>query len=147
MKASEPPIVASEVFNVSADVLWSAITEVDEMHQWYFNNIPAFEATVGFKTEFLVDAGERSFLHMWEVVAVEPSKMIRYTWRYPNYEGDAHVTFEIDADESGQTRLTVTCTILKDFQAGIPEFTRESCQGGWNYFIKDSLKKYIDSLS
>ncbi len=30
------------------------------------------------------------------------------------------------------------------FFENIPEFSRESCQAGWNYFIKEQLKAFLD---
>jgi hypothetical protein len=38
----------------------------------------------------------------------------------------------------------LTVEVLEDFPDDIPEFRRESCIGGWNYFINHRLKEYLD---
>ncbi len=63
MKTSEPPVVVEQSFNKSADIVWNAITKVDEMVQWFFENIPDFKAEVGFEAKFEVNTGERNFPH------------------------------------------------------------------------------------
>lgn len=114
------------------------------MHQWYFEKIPSFKPEVGFKTQFNIKSGERNFLHNWEVLEVIPHKLIKYNWKYENYPGDSNVTFELLA-ENNKTKLKLTVEVLEDFPQNIPEFKRESCIGGWEYFIKDRLKKYLES--
>jgi len=43
MKRSEEPIVVEAVFENDLDSVWSAITEVEEMREWFFENIPRFK--------------------------------------------------------------------------------------------------------
>ena len=143
MKTDEEPIVVEQQFNRSVSDLWNAITNIDEMRQWYFENIPEFEARVGFCTQFSVEAGDRIFPHVWEVTEAEPQHKLVYNWKYDGYAGDSFVIFELSGD--GQSsHLRVTSRIVEDFPDDIPEFNRESGVGGWTYFIKDSLKAYLD---
>ena len=74
---------------------------------------------------------------------MESGKLIEYNWKYRGYEGDAYVTFKLTPEENA-TLLKLTNIVVEDFQDDIPEFKRESCIGGWNYFIKERLKKYLD---
>ena len=143
MKASDEPVVVEQTFNTSPEKVWQAITEHEQMIQWYFDNIPDFKAEVGFETQFNIHNEGRDFLHMWNVTEVEPLKKIKYEWKFEGYAGDSFVTFEI-FDENDSTRLRLTATITEDFEDGIPEFTRESCIGGWEYFIKQSLKDFLE---
>ena len=112
------------------------------MNQWFFDNIPDFRAEVGFCTQFNVNAGERNFLHQWEVTEVIPEKKLSYSWQYSDYEGLGMVHFEIAPTEEGAT-LHFEMTGLETFDDSIPEFQRESCLGGWNYFLKGNLKDYL----
>lgn len=139
---NEKPIVVGQSFDVPAPVLWKAITDHGEMIGWYFDNIPAFEPNIGFKTQFNVVSNGRDFLHMWEVTQVIPGKKIAYSWKYPDYPGEGEASFEISED-GDQTHLTVTMVGIETFPQDIPEFTRESCRNGWNYFIKNRLKEYL----
>lgn len=136
-------VVVEQVFSNSITQVWQAITQLDQMKQWFFENIPEFKAEVGFKTQFNVNTGERNFLHLWRILEVVPEKRIVYDWRYKEYSGQGIVTFEL-SETRGQTKLKVTNEGLESFPNYIPEFTRESCQAGWNYFIKEQLKAFLD---
>ncbi|MBG88747.1 MAG: ATPase [Verrucomicrobiales bacterium] len=142
MTKDEAPVVVEQTFDLPAEKVWKAITELDQMHGWYFKEIPEFRAEVGFETVFDVSCGERVFPHAWKILEVVPNEKIVYTWRFAGYEGDGFVSFDL-AEAEGKTTLTVTCTTTEDFQADIPEFNREACVGGWNYFIKENLAKFL----
>ena len=142
MKTTDAPVVAHQFFDKSIDQVWSAITQLDQMHQWYFDNIPAFKAQVGFKTQFNVKAPSRDFIHLWEVTEVLPLEKLIYKWQFEGLQGESYTIFELE-EVDNQTKLTLTCIVTKDFDDAIPEFKHDSCQGGWNYFIKDSLTKYL----
>lgn len=142
MKTSDDPIVVEQTFNTPLDAVWKAITETDEMRQWYFENIPSFKPQVGFETRFMVQSGDRDFLHMWKVTEAVPRKRISYDWRFQGYPGMSSAAFEI-LDNKGSTMLRLTVTVLEDFPDDIPEFKRESCVDGWKYFINGRLKAYL----
>ena len=143
MKKEEPPIVVEQDFDRSVSAVWDAVTKIGEMRKWYFENIPDFKAEEGFATRFVVESGGRSFLHLWEVTEVDPQHKVVYNWRYEGLPGDSLVTFEVSGDEKS-ARLRVTALVLESFPEDIPEFSRESCLGGWTYFIKGRLKAYLD---
>jgi hypothetical protein len=42
------------------------------------------------------------------------------------------------------TKLRLTAQVLEDFPEDIPEFKRESGVEGWTYFIKKSLKEFLE---
>jgi len=146
VKANEEPIVVTQTFNASADTVWDAITVIDQMRQWYFSNIPAFEPEVGFETQFLVTNEGREFPHHWKVTDVVPPTKIAYEWTYENYLGRGLVTFEL-SQQGDATTLRLTSTVLEDFPDAIPEFTRESGLAGWTYFIQQNLKDYLEGKS
>ncbi len=137
------PIIVEQHFEKTMNVVWKAITEPDQMIKWFFENIPDFKPEVGFKTQFNVQSGEKNFLHLWEIIDVDQGKKIVYDWRYQEYPGIGKVTFELE-EKNGQTVLKLTNEGLESFPKDIPEFTKESCVGGWTYFIKERLKIYLD---
>jgi uncharacterized protein YndB with AHSA1/START domain len=143
MKKSEAPIIVEEIFSRDVKTVWNAITEADLMHQWFFENIPDFKAVVGFETQFEVTSGEKTFLHLWKIIDVIPLKKITYRWKYHNYSGEANVVFEL-FEENGMTKLRLTNIVIEDFPDEIPEFLRESCLGGWKYFINERLKRCLE---
>lgn len=142
MKETNKPIIVEQAFNSSVNEVWDAITELEQMRKWFFNNIPSFEPVVGFQTKFSVQSEERNFQHLWKLMEVEPNKMIKYHWSYEEYKGEDFVTFEL-LEKDGQTVLCVTNEGLETFPYDIPEFTRESCKAGWEFFIKKNLKDYL----
>lgn len=146
MNNTNPPIIVEQVFDKDSETLWAAITDAKQMPLWFFDNIPAFETQVGFQTSFLVQSGERSFTHLWEIIEVIPGQKIKYDWRYKEYEGVGFVTFELFEQEEQRTLLRLSNEGIESFPQDIPEFAKESCQGGWEYFIQGNLLNYINSL-
>ncbi len=144
MRTDEDPIIVEQRYGASVEAVWQAVTEIDRMVQWYFDNIPAFEPEAGFETQFNVHHEGRDFPHRWKVTEVVPMEKIAYDWRYDNYPGVGVVTFELFG-EAGGTTLRLTHTVLEDFSDDIPEFRRESCLGGWRYFIGERLKAYLET--
>jgi hypothetical protein len=91
-----------------------------------------------------VHSGERDFHHCWRITDVIPLQKIVYDWRYKDFPGAGTVAFEIFGKGDGSL-LRVTTEGIDSFPQNIPEFTRESCEGGWKYFIQANLKNYIEA--
>jgi len=101
MKSTDSPIVVKHTFNTSVQKVWSAITDLNEMRQWYFNQIDDFRPEVGFKTQFVVQIENRVFTHLWEVNQVIPQQKITYNWKFLEYPGNGDVTFELIPENDG----------------------------------------------
>lgn len=145
MLKTDPPIIVEQELNATMELVWSIITKLDHMKNWFFAQIPSFNAEVGFETNFIIQHHGRSFDHQWKIIHVEKERSITYNWRYQGYGGDSTVQFEL-IPKGANTIIKLTAEVLEDFPQHIPEFKRESCVGGWNYFIQQSLPEYIDSL-
>ncbi len=143
MKKNEEPIIVEQTFNTSIDTVWNSITQIDQMRQWYFENIPSFKPEVGFETQFNVQSQDRNFMHLWKVTEVVPKKMIAYNWKYDGIRGNSLVKFEL-FEENKMTKLRLTHQVLEDFPDDIPEFKRESGLEGWKFFIRKSLKEFLE---
>ena len=144
MRKNDGPIIIEQTFNTSVENVWVAITEIDQMRQWYFENILSFKAEVGFKTQFNVQSQDRNFLHIWEVTKVIPGKMITYNWKYKDYPGDSFVVFEIFKNNN-LTKLRLTHHVQESFPDNSPEFARKSGIDGWTYIIRKSLKEFLEN--
>lgn len=144
MKTSDEPIIVEETYRAPVEQVWNALTDVTEMRRWYFDNIPEFKPEAGFETEFIVKSDERTFSHRWKVTEVEPFKSIKYSWEFEGYPGRSTSVFELSEAE-GLTKLKLTVEVYEDFPDDIPEFKRESCIGGWKYFLKGNLKRYLEA--
>ena len=142
MRSDDAPVVVEQTYNAPVQTVWNAITELDQMRQWYFDNIPSFKPEVGFTTRFDVKSEDRIFPHVWTVTEVEPMKLIKYDWRFEGYPGDSFVVFELSTQDDATT-LKLTHEVRESFPDDIPEFERESCVAGWTYFIKERLRDFL----
>jgi len=138
------PIVVEQDFDAPIEALWFAITDRDQMVQWYFAEIGAFVPEVGFETEFSVPVEGDDIVHRWAVIDVVPLQRLTHTWRFDGIPGDGAVTWEISERGSGSA-LRLTNTGLETFPQDNPLFTREACEGGWRYFIGQRLKGFLDA--
>jgi uncharacterized protein YndB with AHSA1/START domain len=135
------PLIIERTFNAPVAKVWNAITDVDEMRQWYFD-LKEFKPEVGFEFEFVVEHERMTYHHRCKVTEVIPRKKIAYTWRYKGHEGDSLVTFQLSAD-GDKTRLKLTHEGLATF----PEtaaFARENFVQGWTALIGSSLKEFVE---
>ena len=141
MQNSEP-FVIERIYNASSEKVWKAITDKDQMKQWYFD-IPEFKPEVGL--EFSFEAGDKNtkYLHLCKVTEVVTGKKITYSWRYDGYEGNSFVTFEL-FPEDDKTRLKLTHRALETFPASNPAFAKENFANGWNSLIGSMLKDFLE---
>ena len=133
------PVIVEETYNAPIEKVWNAITDSSEMKQWFFPEMEDFKPEVGFETQFNVHANGNDYLHIWKVTEVIPFKKIVYNWTYKDYAGDSYVTWELST-ENNKTKLRLSHTGIETFPKDNPDFTRESCTGGWTYFYAKDLK-------
>ncbi|MFN2440115.1 MAG: SRPBCC domain-containing protein [Chitinophagaceae bacterium] len=137
------PVVQEVIVNATAAKVWKAITEKDEMKQWYFD-LEEFKAEPGFQFKFYGTGSKgEKYLHLCEVKEVIKEKKLSYSWRYDNIPGDSLVTFEL-FEEEGKTRVRLTHTGIESFIIDSPDFAKESFVAGWKEIISSSLKNYIE---
>ncbi len=140
---SSKPIVVEQSFSVQPDAVWQAITKPDLMRQWYFEQIEDFRPEVGFETQFDIEVGNRIFRHQWKVTEVVPGKSITYSWEYAGFPGLGSTEWKLSGTGGG-SKLVLISTGIESFSQDIPEFTRESGQAGWEYFVQQRLPKFLN---
>jgi len=62
MRSKDAPIIVEQTFDAHIKKVWNAITNLDQMKQWFFENIKSFNPEVGFETQFEVNVQERKFI-------------------------------------------------------------------------------------
>ncbi len=134
-------VVIERTFNAPVERVWKALTDVDEMRQWYFD-LKEFKPEVGFEFEFIVEHEGMKYHHLCKITEVVPQKKLAYTWRYEGYEGDSLVTFDLFAD-GDKTRLKLTHEGLETFPK-LPAYARENFVKGWTEIIGSSLKGFVE---
>src|SRR4030095_7139584 len=100
---SSNAVVIERTLNAPAARVWQALTDVDQMRQWYFD-LKEFRPEVGFEFAFVVEHDGHSYHSLCKVAEVIPQKKIAYTWRYKGEPGNSLVTFELFS-EGEKTRL------------------------------------------
>ena len=134
------PFVIERVYQAPVERVWKAITNKDDMKQWYFD-IAEFRPEVGFEFQFEAGNEGRVYLHLCKVTDVIVGKKLRYSWQYKDYEGLSFVTFEL-FPEGDKTRLKLTHEGLETFPAA-KDFARENFEQGWTALIGDLLPKFL----
>ncbi len=137
------PIVIESTYNLPISELWKAITDKDEMKQWYFD-IAEFKAEIGFEFQFIAGKDEKKYLHLCKITEVVVGKKLSYSWRYDGYGGNSEVSFELSA-EGAKSRLKLTHEGLDTFPKSNPDFGRENFVEGWTYIIGTALKKFAET--
>ena len=143
MDANSDPIVVELTFGVPPEAVWEAITDPVRMRQWFFEPIEEFSPEPGFVARFNVRNGDTDYLHVWTIIDVLPGERIVYDWCYEGLPGDSTVTWVLTETPDGTT-LLLTHQVNEPFPADDPAFSRESGQAGWDYFIGERLKGYLE---
>jgi uncharacterized protein YndB with AHSA1/START domain len=88
---------------VGTDAVWTAITEPDEVGQWFGAGVE-WDLRPGGRAAFRQPGGDRE----GRVEGVEPGRRLQFSWWPAGDRSQAsEVTYELQADDEG-TRLTVT---------------------------------------
>jgi uncharacterized protein YndB with AHSA1/START domain len=128
-------------FNAPVARVWQALTDVEQMRQWYFDP-KEFKPEVGFEFEFVVEHEGTTYHHLCRVTEVIPQQKIAYTWRYKGEPGDSLVTFEL-FDEGKKTRVKLTHTGIETFPK-TPAYARKNFEAGWMAIIGTELKQFVE---
>jgi uncharacterized protein YndB with AHSA1/START domain len=143
--AADQKIVMSRVFNAPGPRVWQALTNLNQMKQWYFEELSAFKPEVGFQTQFNVHWEGNDYLHIWKITEVVPEKRITYSWKYAGIPGESFVTFELAPEGNEKTRLTLTHTGLETFDPDKhPNYARKNFVGGWTHFMDSALPEFLE---
>ena len=136
------PFVIEEVLNAPISRVWKAITNKDDMKQWYFD-LAEFKPEVGFTFEFHGGKDDRSYRHLCKITEVVPDKKLTYSWSYDGYPGQSFVSFELK-DNDGKTSVKLTHAGLDTFPKENPDFDAANFAEGWTYIIGQSLKQFVE---
>ncbi|HEV8282866.1 MAG TPA: SRPBCC domain-containing protein [Chitinophagaceae bacterium] len=138
------PIVIERTFNAPVEKIWKAITDINQMKQWYFPQLEDFKPQEGFETQFNVHHEGKDFLHIWRIKQVVPLKKISIEWKYGGYPGNSLVSFEL-FDQKDKTKLVLTHEGIETFNPEkYPELAKQNFMGGWTQFMDKGLKEFLE---
>lgn len=137
------PVIIEKLINAPVKRVWQAITDKDQMKQWYFD-LSDFKPEVGFEFRFPGQGhkGEQ-YMHVCKITEVVPLKKLQYSWQYVGLEGYSVVTFEL-FEEADKTRVKLTHTGLETFPKDNTDFARDSFNAGWTELITVLLPKFVE---
>jgi uncharacterized protein YndB with AHSA1/START domain len=132
-------VIIERTLNAPVARVWRALTDVDQMRQWYFD-LKEFKPQVGFEFDFVVEHEGNKYHHLCRVTEVAPQKKIAYTWRYKDEPGDSLVTFQLSGS-GDQTKLRLTHEGLNTFPK-TPAYARKNFEAGWTALTTE-LEQYL----
>jgi len=135
------PLVIENTYDAPVDVVWQAITDRDQMKQWYFD-MEEFKPEVGFEFTFKGENEGRVYIHLCKITEVIPGRKLKHSWAYKDYEGISYVTFELFPEEN-QTHIKLTHEGLESFPKK-PDFSRNNFNEGWTMIIGTLLKDFVE---
>jgi len=139
------PVTLERIFNAPVEKVWNAITDINQMRQWYFPQLENFQPEPGFKTQFNVHHEGKDFMHIWKVKEVVPMKKISLEWKYEGYPGNSLVSFELFS-EGNKTRLILTHEGIETFKPEkYPELGKNNFMEGWTAFMDKELKEFLEN--
>lgn len=136
------PVVKEVVLNAPIVKVWKAITNKNDMKQWYFE-LETFRPEVGFEFQFYGGKDEKQYLHLCQVMEVIPGRKLAYSWRYDGNPGNSLVTFEL-FPEGKNTKLRLTHQGLESFGTNNPDLAKENFVEGWNTIMGKSIKAFVE---
>jgi uncharacterized protein YndB with AHSA1/START domain len=138
---SSEAVILERTLNAPVAKVWKALTDVDQMRQWYFD-LKEFKPQVGFEFEFVVEHEGNTYHHLCRVTEVIPRQKIAYTWRYKGEPGNSLVTFELFA-EGDKTRLKLRHSGIETFPK-TPAYARKNFETGWTAILDSELKQFVE---
>lgn len=134
------PFVIEHSYNAPVARVWQALTDKEQMKDWYFN-MAEFEPTAGFEFTFTGENEGKVYVHRCKIIEAVPNERLKHTWAYEGYDGTSYVTFELTPESEG-TRLRLTHEGLETFPP-LPDFKPENFAAGWAYILGTSLKDHL----
>jgi len=136
------PFVIERIYNAAISKVWKAITDKDDMKQWYFD-LAEFKPEVDFEFTFTGGKDGREYKHLCIITEVIPGKKLKHSWTYDGYEGTSYVTWEL-FDEGDKTRVKLTHEGLETFPQNNPDFAKENFVQGWTEITGKKLPEFVE---
>ena len=129
--------------NAPIEKVWDAITNREQMKEWYFN-IPDFELKEHAAFNFF-EREDKKLHHHCEIVEIIPQKKLKHSWTYPDYTHDKTlVKWELQPESNG-TLVTLTHKGLENFDHLGADFKKENFQNGWDEILNKALKNFVEN--
>ena len=135
-------VVKEVVLDAPVNKVWTAITDKEEMKEWYFT-IEEFVARPGFPFKMYGEKKGVKFPISCTVKEVEPNRRLSYTWSYDDFPAETLLTFEL-MENGDQTELYLTHEGLEKIPPENADVSIENHWEGWEFIIGTSLRQYVE---
>ena len=130
--------------NAPLDKVWNAITNKEQMKNWYFDG-PDFEPKIGNNFSFYGGYENEEYHHFCEIVDLIPNEKLKYSWTYPEISKEKTlVKWELKPENEG-TIVTLTHKGLEAFEHLGENFKIHSFRKGWEDIVGKSLKEFVEN--
>ena len=142
IKNKNNPIIIQYVFNVPKDEIWSALTDIDKLRQWYLD-LTELKPEKGYEFKFYMgEDNNKKYWHLCKILEVEKNKKLSYSWKFEGLKGESIVTFDL-SEFDGATTVRLTHDGIETFPTDIPDLSRENFIEGWTFIITKNLKEFL----
>ena len=164
MSTTTERALATQVFRVyikaTPEAIWDAITKPEWTQRYGYRGLVEFDGlSAGGKYRFVAppemqEMGMPEVVVDGEVLEADPPRRLVQTW-HPLWAEDiaaekSRVTYEIEEDDGGVTRLTVTHEVdgapITAAQVGLSDARMREGGGGWPMILSD-LKSLLETGS
>ncbi len=129
--------------NAPLDKVWNAITNKEQMKNWYFD-VPDFEPKIGNNFSFYGGDENEEYHHFCEIVDLIPNEKLKHSWTYPEISKEKTlVKWELKPENEG-TIVTLTHKGLEAFEHLGENFKIHSFRKGWEDIVGKSLKEFVE---
>jgi len=138
-------VTTTQVYKNSLEEVWRALSDEQAVQKWFFP-VRNYQFEVGSAFTFHESEDSQKFLHKCRFTEIVPMKRIAYSWEYPEYsKGSSAVTWELEP-LGASTKVTLTHSGLETFADAGDEFKPENFQFGWDHFVHDVLRLYLNGI-
>lgn len=128
----------------TVEEIWRALTDSDELENWWGDNV-LLEPKVGGKfSEPWEDDDRNKQLASGKVLAVKPKKEITFTWKEQDWSKEARTECTLKIEDKGMVRLI---SVMHQGWETLPAEQQKQMikdfKIGWNYHLKE-LQAYLD---
>lgn len=140
---SDLSISIEEIYAAPISTLWRAITDKEEMKQWYFD-IKDFVLQKDTVFNFYESGGKNLYHHRCVILEIVPNKKLQYTWTHPSHsKGSSILTWILDTTDNG-TKVTLIHEGVENLMDGGDAFKKENYLIGWTEILGTSLKNFVE---
>jgi uncharacterized protein YndB with AHSA1/START domain len=138
-------VTTTQVYKNSPEEVWKALSDEQALQKWFFP-VRNYQFEVGKEFTFHESEDSDKFLHKCRFTEIVPMKRIAYSWAFPERsQGSSVVTWTLEP-QGAFTKVMLTHSGLETFADAGDDFKPENFQFGWDHFVHDVLRLYLNGI-